>query len=542
MKCKYCQAELEEGVTLCPACGKKMIIEEKNEETAYCISKIGEERNTNGDFHISSNNFGKCDPLEEFISSAHSAAELVKEDEGNSVAETQETAATEAEETAAPEIKEGIKATPGKIALAIAAGVVVLALLVAMILSGIDGDLYKPVKEETAAPTEAIAETQAALTVVEGDIPADGNPDDVTCKGSYSVTDEELNTAMNTVVATMGDEKMTIGDLQVYYWEAIYAFDSNYGSYAAQLGLNPAGNMDRQLCAIGDISMTWQQYFLDYALNTWHTHQAVALAGKDAGYELEEIYQTELDAIPDQINEMIEYYGLTDAEQWIQEYIGPGCTVEDYLDYIETYYRGYGYLDQLEKGMTFTADEVEAYYAKNEQLYAQNGLTKDAGKTIDVRHILLMPENGTTGTDGYPVYSEEDWAACEAEVQKIYDEWMAGDKSEESFADFAAKYSQDGNAAQGGIYEDVTEGYMVPAFNDWCFDETRQFGDHGLVKTEYGYHIMFFVGSQDIWYGTAEADLLSETISAVLPAAKEKYPMTVDYSAIKLGVMAPIEE
>ena len=494
MKCKYCQAELEEGVTLCPACGKE---QEVVEETP-----------------------------------------VVEAEETVAV----ETEAAETQVEATPEIKEGLKATPGKIALAITAGVVVLALLVAIVVSGIDGNLLKPTQEETLAPTEAMLQTEPAVTVVEVDIPLDGNPDDVTCKGSYSATNEELNAAMNTVVATLGDQELTIGQLQVYYWEAIYAFDSSYGSYAADLGLNVMGNMDRQLCAIGDISMTWQQYFLDYALNTWHTHQAVALAGKEAGYELEEIYRTELDAMPAQIEEMVTYYGLTDSTEWIQEYIGPGCTVEDYLDYIETYYWGYGYLDQLEQNMTFTTEEVEAYYAENETMYAQNGITKDAGKTIDVRHILLMPENGTTGDDGYPVYSEEDWAACEAEIQKIYDEWMVGDKSEESFAEFAAKYSQDGNAAQGGIYEDVTEGYMVPAFNDWCFDESRQYGDHGLVKTEYGYHIMFFVGSQEIWYATAEADLLSEKVSAALPAAKEKHPMTVDYSAIKLGVMAPIEE
>ena len=38
MKCKYCQAELEEGVTLCPACGKdnaeETVTEQPVEETA----------------------------------------------------------------------------------------------------------------------------------------------------------------------------------------------------------------------------------------------------------------------------------------------------------------------------------------------------------------------------------------------------------------------------------------------------------------------------------------------------------------------------
>ena len=78
---------------------------------------------------------------------------------------------------------------------------------------------------------------------------------------------------------------------------------------------------------------------------------------------------------------------------------------------------------------------------------------------------------------------------------------------------------------------------MVATFNDWCFDESRQTGDHGLVKTQYGYHILYFVDSDEIWFATAEADLISQTVNAKLPEAKEKYPITIDYSAIKLGVM-----
>ena len=48
---------------------------------------------------------------------------------------------------------------------------------------------------------------------------------------------------------------------------------------------------------------------------------------------------------------------------------------------------------------------------------------------------------------------------------------------------------------------------------------------------------MFFVKSQDIWYVSAEQDLITEKVSALMPAAMEKYPMTVDYSAIKLGLV-----
>ena len=157
---------------------------------------------------------------------------------------------------------------------------------------------------------------------------------------------------------------------------------------------------------------------------------------------------------------------------------------------------------------------------------------------MDVRHILLTPEGGATGADGAVTYSEEEWEACRTAAQEILDQWLAGEATEDSFAELANTHSTDpGSNTAGGLYSYVYEGQMVPEFNDWCFDESRAFGDSGLVKTEYGYHIMFFVKSQDIWYVTAEQDMMNDAVSAKLPEAMEKYPMTVDYSAIKLGLV-----
>ena len=36
---------------------------------------------------------------------------------------------------------------------------------------------------------------------------------------------------------------------------------------------------------------------------------------------------------------------------------------------------------------------------------------------------------------------------------------------------------------------------MVQEFNDWVFDPERKTGDTGIVKTTYGYHIMYFVSN-----------------------------------------------
>jgi len=41
---------------------------------------------------------------------------------------------------------------------------------------------------------------------------------------------------------------------------------------------------------------------------------------------------------------------------------------------------------------------------------------------------------------------------------------------------------------------------MVVPFQDWCFDAARKTGDTGIVETQYGYHVMYFVGDSDITY------------------------------------------
>ncbi len=99
-------------------------------------------------------------------------------------------------------------------------------------------------------------------------------------------------------------------------------------------------------------------------------------------------------------------------------------------------------------------------------------------------------------------------------AQDILKEYLDGDKTEEKFGELAAKYSEDGNAADGGIYEDVTEGYMVAEFEDWALKEGRKAGDVGIVETQFGYHIMYFIESEKTtWSDVIRNDLANEEYS-----------------------------
>jgi len=427
---------------------------------------------------------------------------------------------------------EAKKPAAGKIALAVAAVVVVLAALIALIVGGMDENIFTRPTEATEAPTEA-AETAPPAT-----IPADGNPDDVTCKGSYTVTDDEAIAAADTVVATMGDVQLTNGELQVFYWEEVYAFLQEYAGYTSYFGLDYSLGLDVQMCEAAEIPMTWQQFFLESALNTWRSYQAMALEREANGIEIDADTRAYLDGLEEELKLNAEKSGHESAEAMIKSFVGAGPTVKDYAHYIESYYDGYAYFSHVYDNTLPTAEEVDAYFAENEASYAEQGVTKDGGVYVDVRHILIQPEGGENGEDGYPVYTDEAWAAAKAEADRVYGIWTGGDLTEDRFAQLAQEHSVDGSASNGGLYTGVYEGQMVENFNNWCFDESRKEGDHDLIQTQFGYHIMYFVGSEDIWYATAEYDLINQTVSSLVPAALENHPVEVDYSAIKLGFVS----
>ncbi len=142
----------------------------------------------------------------------------------------------------------------------------------------------------------------------------------------------------------------------------------------------------------------------------------------------------------------------------------------------------------------------------------------DEAKTVNVRHILFTP------TD----YGTEDKAKIAAE--KILDKFNAGDKSEESFAELAMANSSDGSKYAGGLYSNVKKGQMVTEFNDWIFDENRKAGDVEIVKTEYGYHIIYFVsdGQYNAWQTDVASELSQATYDGNIEAAKEKFTVKYD--------------
>lgn len=148
------------------------------------------------------------------------------------------------------------------------------------------------------------------------------------------------------------------------------------------------------------------------------------------------------------------------------------------------------------------ANDVTVVEAENSGYYVvlfQSRGTNDYN-TVSARHILVK----AVDADADETYSDEEKETAKKRIESILEEWEAGDRTEESFAELAEiKSEDDGSNTNGGLYENIYQGEMVEEFNDFCFDPSRQPGDVAIVYGESsnysGYHLIYFVGQGPLY-------------------------------------------
>ena len=476
MNCKFCNAEMEEGITLCPACGKENLedLTEAAVEPAKEIADVAEET---------------TEMTEEVAEVTEEGTEMTEE----TAEVTEEVAAEESEETPKKKHPKWL------IVLAVVGAVAIAAVLGAAIIFGI----------KSSAPAA----------------------------GSYSVSDSKAVKERDTVVATVGDVELTNSALQVYYWQAINEYQSNYGYYLDSSVLDFTKPLDQQF-QDKEAGVTWQKFFLDGAINSWSRYAALNMQAKEDHFQLSEEMQTYVESLPDQVKEMATSYGYDTVAAMLEDDMGAASDETGYMEYLHTNIYASQYLDSVYDSLVPDMAEIESYYAENEEALNAQGIAKDGSVTVDVRHILLCPEGGTTGENGETIYTVAEWDLCRIKAQELLDKWASESGTEEGFAQFAMEHTEDpGSMSTGGLYTDVYEGQMVEPFEDWCFDESRQYGDTGLVQTSYGYHSMYYVGSEEIWINNVSDLIIYERSMELVNGAAEKWPATIYDNKIVLSTI-----
>lgn len=331
-------------------------------------------------------------------------------------------------------------------------------------------------------------------------IPADGEPNTVTSKGSFTGTPET-----GAVAARAGTAKLTCEELAVWYWAEANQYVMDHPDTAPDMTLP----LEQQPCPVDAECASWQQYFLKQALARWHTTQALLNHREEIPLPLEEAYQPH--------------------EGYYETYM-EGKPATAFLYGCETYYQPntlhQAWLDQLEEELSSESEQVRnfvrnwnlSYMYFTQLSYGLDGETLEDTETVTFRHIFLLPEEEESLTD------------CETRGWKILEDWQKDRRcSESTFAQLASQLSQDeGSACNGGLYRNCAEEDLSPMLAYWCFDETRVPGDATVLLTDQGCHVVYFSGKGE--NRSPEASL-QETL---LDTIREQYPMTVDYEAILL--------
>ena len=154
--------------------------------------------------------------------------------------------------------------------------------------------------------------------------------------------------------------------------------------------------------------------------------------------------------------------------------------------------------------VTTSKDTSDEAIARATAEGGEEATATDAAALDDTTVKTVKASDGTDVTNEGTEFSAEVVLKAYEQAKEVLDLYENGEKTEDAFAALAEQYSADTgsvgeNAANGGggLYTDIAKGQMVAPFENWVYDESRQPGDTGIVMTNYGWHVMYYVSQAD---------------------------------------------
>lgn len=277
------------------------------------------------------------------------------------------------------------------------------------------------------------------------------------------------------IVAEFDGHSLTNQTFQYYYWAQFYDLYNYYGSYLSYIGLDLNTPFEDQQF---DETRTWADYLGEFAFKSWYYDRKILDAAQAQGYVLSDDARTELQQTLDSLESEAVNAGYENAEMYLKQTFDLSADLSSYAAYVTDAFTCTAYVNDI----------YAAFQAAGE---ADPGTYTDV-HYINIRHILFKFADDT----------DDAKATAKSRAEALYQSFCQN-PTKDNFAALAKEHSDDGSAAEGGLIEDVYPGQMVESFNDWCFDPQRKAGDHGLVESEYGWHLMFFDSVDEQLYTSA---------------------------------------
>ena len=345
----------------------------------------------------------------------------------------------------------------------ISAAVMALCLMSGVCLSGCKSSEYAATSETIPLNGESQSDTGLTLPMDTGSATTDPNgvaTDTTFMKMTYDNNyDAGAIAEMNKTVKIHGIQFTTLDYNYYFANEYVQLMTSAYGS----LPMTAAGfiDMNGYLTETKTVKeymgeqvifdLQGEAFLLDYAQN--HNLEVDA----DILQKIEDTFaDTEVTA---------SQYGMT-LDEYLQAWYGPEATVDGMRSVLQRY-------ELINLSMKHYVDEYD--FKEGETLLPT------------VYHVLFPTISLQTGEK----LSDEEIATAKQRAEDLH----GSVKSLEDLQTKADAAIEAGEAVEARQYT-VQLGQMVKPFEEWCFAE-HNVGDCDIVETDYGYHVIYFVGKEE---------------------------------------------
>jgi foldase protein PrsA len=267
------------------------------------------------------------------------------------------------------------------------------------------------------------------------------------------------------VAATVGDEKITKAEFVFYLKNAKRDMEQISGVYGKDTATIKKF-WQTKVSGADPVTVAREK-----SLNSLKELKILLTHAKSQNLKLD---QQSLDKIKSHMDGIIKTEGNGDrkkAEKFTQETYGVNFSQYEaiYKDYVLAYEI---YVKKFRQDLNISDKEINDYYNTNKKTFDR----------VIAKHVLISTRDSE---------EKELIKAKLDEKKKLADEILQKAKSGADFESLVKQYSEDPGSKDKGGEIRASKGQTVKEFDEWLFSAKN--GDIGLVKTQYGYHIIKYV-------------------------------------------------
>ncbi len=263
----------------------------------------------------------------------------------------------------------------------------------------------------------------------------------------------ESGNLLRTKTAAESENYKVDGNMMAYFFSTGY---QNYYSYLSYLGVDTTKSLKSQNCSLlGDEGGTWFDFFANSAKTQLKEILSLCEAAKANGMELDDDDKASIDETMKSYEDAAAEHGYS-LKQFLTASVGSPVNEKDVRKCLELITLATKYSNDFTGKLSYTADELEAYYEEN----------KDSFDGIDyISYTVSANDFMEKDADGNAVGDSAEASAKAKEVA----ESLAAASSEEEFKTLIAEYIESKHdhsddedydaAADAAAVEAQVEGY-----------------------------------------------------------------------------------